>query len=238
MCFSATGSFAVSGALAGLGGASIARNQSPSLRMFAATPLVFAAQQATEGAVWLTLGSAPHETLHRAAVYAYLVCAMVIWPTWLPWSLRLAEREPSRRRPLTAIAMVGALFSACALFVLAHGRPTALIAGHSLRYEYGGPGGAFPLPLLYFLAYAFPIVVPLFVSTVNQARTIGTLLIVSLGATVLIQRHALTSVWCFFAAILSGVILVAIEQERRSVAGMARSGPGPRRAEPVPLRAR
>ena len=237
MCFSATGSFAVSGALAVLGGASIARNQSPSLRMFAATPLVFAAQQATEGAVWLTLGSAPHETLHRVAIYAYLVCAMVIWPTWLPWSLRLAEREPGRRRPLTAIAVWGALFSACALFVLAHGRPTALVAGHSLRYEYGA-SGAFPLPLLYFLAYALPIVVPLFVSTVHQARTIGTLLIVSLGATVLIQRHALTSVWCFFAAILSGVILLAIEQERRSAAGTAHSGPGPRRPEPVPLRAR
>jgi uncharacterized protein DUF6629 len=237
MCFSATGSFAVSGALAGLGGASIARNQSPSLRMFAATPLVFAAQQATEGAVWLTLGSAPHETLHRVAIYAYLVCAMVIWPTWLPWSLRLAEREPSRRRPLTAIAVWGALFSACALFVLAHGRPSALVAGHSLRYEYGA-SGAFPLPLLYFLAYALPIVVPLFVSTVHQARTIGTLLIVSLGATVLIQRHALTSVWCFFAAILSGVILLAIEQERRSAAGVPRSGLGSRRAEPVPLRAR
>jgi hypothetical protein len=237
MCFSATGSFAVSGALAGLGGASIARNQSPSLRMFAATPLVFAAQQATEGAVWLTLGSAPHATLHRVAIYAYLICAMVIWPTWLPWSLRLAEREPGRRRPLTAIAVWGTLFSACALFVLAHGRPTAITAGHSLRYEYGA-SGAFPLPLLYFLAYALPIVVPLFVSTVNQARTIGTLLIVSLGATVLIQRHALTSVWCFFAAILSGVILVAIEQERRSAAGAPRSGLGPRRAEPVPLRAR
>jgi hypothetical protein len=238
MCFSATGSFAVSGALAGLGGASIARNQSPSLRMFAATPLVFAAQQATEGAVWLTLGSASHQTLHRVAIYAYLICAMVIWPTWLPWSLRLAERAPSRRRPLTAIAVLGALFSACALLVLAHGRPTALIAGHSLRYEYDGPSGAFPLPWLYFLAYALPIVVPLFVSTVNQARTIGTLLIVSLGATVLIQRHALTSVWCFFAAILSGVILLAIEQERRSAAGAAHPGLGPRRAEPVPLRAR
>jgi hypothetical protein len=237
MCFSATGSFAVSGALLGLGAASIARNGSPSQRLFAATPLVFAAQQATEGAVWLTLGSAPHETLHRVAIYAYLVCAMVIWPTWLPWSLRLAEREPRRRRLLTALAALGALFSACALFVLAHGRPTVLIAGHSLRYEYG-TSGAFPLPLLYFLAYALPIVVPLFVSTVNLAKTIGTLLIVSLGATVLIQRHALTSVWCFFAAILSGVILLAVEQERRSAAGSPRPGLTPPRAEPVPLRAR
>lgn len=236
MCFSATGSFAVSGALAGLGAASIARNQSPSQRLFAATPLVFAAQQATEGAVWLTLGSASHETLHQVAIYAYLACALVVWPTWLPLSLRLAEREPNRRRPLTAIAVMGALFSACALYVLAHGRPTALMAGHSLRYEFGGDG-AFPLPLLYFLAYALPVVVPLFVSSVSLARTIGTLLIVSLGATVLIQRHALTSVWCFFAAILSGVIWLAIEQERRSAAP-ARAGLRPRSADPVPLRAR
>lgn len=237
MCFSATGSFAVSGALTGLGVASIVRNQSPSLRMFAATPLVFAAQQATEGAVWLTMGSATHETLHQVTIYAYLFCALVLWPTWLPWSLRLAERAPGRRRPLTAIAIVGALFSACALYTLVHGKPSVGMAGHSLSYHFGG-GGAFPLPLLYFLAYALPTVVPLFVSTVRLSRTIGTWLIVSLGATVLIQRHALTSVWCFFASILSGVILLSVEQERRAAAGTARSNPAAPRSGSVPIRAR
>lgn len=187
--------------------------------MFAATPLVFAAQQATEGAVWLTLGRAPHETLHEVTIYAYLAFALVVWPTWLPLSLRLAEREPCRRLLLAALAVVGALFSACTLCVMAHGRPTVLVAGHSLRYQYGSDG-AFPLPLLYLLAYALPTVVPLFVSTVNLARTIGTLLIVSLAATVLVQWHALTSVWCFFAAILSGTILLAIEQQRRFTQGV------------------
>jgi hypothetical protein len=31
-----------------------------------------------------------------------------------------------------------------------------------------------------------------------------------------VERDALASVWCFFAAALSGVVLAAVEQQRRS----------------------
>jgi hypothetical protein len=46
-----------------------------------------------------------------------------------------------------------------------------------------------------------------------MAKAIGTTLVASLAAAALIERDALTSVWCFFAAILSGVILVAVRRE-------------------------
>jgi hypothetical protein len=64
-----------------------------------------------------------------------------------------------------------------------------------------------------------PTVAPLFVSTSYLSRTIGTLLVVSLGLTALTERDTLTSVWCFFAALLSGLIWVAVERARRLGAG-------------------
>jgi hypothetical protein len=33
---------------------------------------------------------------------------------------------------------------------------------------------------------------------------------------VVVQRDALTSVWCFFAAILSSVVLIAVDRLQRS----------------------
>ena len=233
MCFSATGSFAVSGVLAGLGTASILRNPSKPNRMFAAIPLIFATQQAAEGVVWLTIHGEAHATLHQLAVYAYLACALVVWPTWLPWSLLRVEEQWRHRRVLAAIWGMGGLFAACAVLMLLRGRPIARIVGHSLEYEYAS-SGKFPLPLIYLAAYLVPTVVPLFVSTANLARTIGAMLVVSLAATVLIQRNALTSVWCFFAAILSGLILLGVERERRW-AGDAPplTGHRPSRADPV-----
>ena len=97
------------------------------------------------------------------------------------------------------------------------------LRGHSahLRGATGVGGGR--LPLVYLVAYLVPTVAPLFVSTANLARTIGTMLVISLGATVLIQRNALTSVWCFFAAILSSLIILSVERLRHT----ATTAPGP-----------
>jgi hypothetical protein len=56
MCFSGRASFVVGDVLTGVGGGSIAQNSSTPYRMLAAVPLVFAAQQASKGFVWLTIG--------------------------------------------------------------------------------------------------------------------------------------------------------------------------------------
>ena len=66
---------------------------------------------------------------------------------------------------------------------------------------------------LLLVAYVTPTIIRFFVSTTTMAKAIGTTLVVSLFAAGLIERDSLTSVWCFFAAILSGVILVAVRRE-------------------------
>jgi len=214
MCFSATGSFAISGILTAVGAASLARNSSKPHRMVAAIPLIFAAQQAAEGTVWLTMHGG-HATLQRLAAAIFLGVALVLWPTWLPFALRLVERNPARRRALGALFWVGGAVATYAAVFLARFQPVAQIAGHSIRYDYATSNDA-PSNFFYLLAYAIPTVVPFFVSTLKMARIIGVMLVVSLVASVVIQRDALTSVWCFFAAMLSGLILVAVERDQRT----------------------
>jgi hypothetical protein len=217
MCFSAAGSFGVSAVLTGLGAASLARNSHRPHRMFAAIPLIFAAQQAAEGVVWLTIGGDADATPHRLAVTAFLALALVVWPLWLPFSLRIIERDLARRRVLTALCWVGGLVAAYASFLMALWRPVAHVAGHSLRYDYAQSRDA-PRQLLYLLAYVVATVFPFFVSTAQLARTMGLTLVGSLVVTVLVERDTLTSVWCFFAAILSGIMVVAVSREQRSSA--------------------
>ena len=216
MCFSATGSFAISGVLTAIGAASVARTSSKAHRMFAAIPLIFAAQQAAEGTVWLTMNG-EHPTLHRLAVSVFLAVAFVIWPTWLPLSLRLVEQSPPRRRALAALFWAGGAVAVYAALFMARFHPVARISGHSIRYDDTASRSA-GRHGLYLAAYALPTVVPFFVSTLRMARTIGIMLVVSLVASAVVQRDALTSVWCFFAAVLSSLILVAVEREQRSTA--------------------
>lgn len=213
MCFSAVGSFALSGVLAGTGTAAIALNKSLAQRLFAAIPLVFAAQQAAEGVVWLTIADPANATLQRLSVAAFLGIAVVIWPTWCPLSLCLAERNPVRRRILTLMSWLGVIVSLCALVLLLRWHPVANVAGHSIQYVHEDS----PLGHYTVLVYGVVALLPFFVSTTTLARTIGATFVVSLAVTMVIYREALTSVWCFFAAILSGLILVAVLKGRRDL---------------------
>jgi hypothetical protein len=94
------------------------------------------------------------------------------------------------------------------------GGPTAEVAGHSIAYSYKATGPARVLAF-YLPMYVIAAVLPFFVSTMNKARIMGGVLAVALVATFIIKRQTLTSVWCFFAAILSVVIVLGISAQHR-----------------------
>ncbi|HXT18260.1 MAG TPA: DUF6629 family protein [Gemmatimonadaceae bacterium] len=219
MCFSATGSFTLSGVLAAVGVASVTRKVQAPARMFAAVPLLFAAQQVAEGVVWLTMNSARGSTpdalgaIHRLSVYAFLAFALIVWPVWSPLSLRFIERNPARKKMLTALCALGAAIGVGAAVLLSRWQPVAAVAGHSINYSWAGSRNPI-VELVVLLAYASATVVAFFVSTVRYARVIGGALVVSVAMTMLIRREALTSVWCFFAAVVSCLVLVAVEGMR------------------------
>jgi hypothetical protein len=190
--------------------------------MFASIPIVFAAQQASEGVVWLTIDGSAHATAHRLAVMAFLGVALVVWPVWLPFSLRMIERNSGRRDALMGLLWVGVAAAAAAVVLLTRSHPVAVVAGHSIRYHRAGRTTGW-LEGLVLMAYFAPTILPLFVSTAPLARAIGVVLASSLVLTALIQRNALTSMWCFFAAILSGLIWVAIGRSELSKPAVVRA---------------
>lgn len=218
MCFSAAGSFVLAAVLAGAGVASVAEGSSPRQRAFAAIPLIFAAQQACEGVVWLTVDTPSLASVNHLAVIAFLGVALVIWPIWLPFSLWLVERDTVRRRVLAGMLTLGVIDAVYAAILLARSTPVAAVVGHSLRYDHAGGGGMVANGLL-LLAYITPTIAPLFVSTMRRTHALGALLVISLVAAILVERAALTSVWCFFAAILSSMVFATVRNARRS--GMA-----------------
>jgi hypothetical protein len=201
--------------MSGVGAVGLYRNRSNAYAMFSSVPLLFAAQQAGEGVVWLTTPDSAHPTVHRMAVISFLACALVVWPIWLSFSLECVERDPTRRRVLRILGAVGVVVAASASVLLARQTPVAVVVGHSIRYDRAGIGGG-PLEALALLAYALPTIVPFFVSTMRLARAIGAALIVSLITAALIERDALTSVWCFFAALLSVLVVIAIAGDKRN----------------------
>lgn len=64
--------------------------------------------------------------------------------------------------------------------------------------------------VLLVAAYVVPTLGPFFVSTIDLSNVFGVALILSMIAALVIRHEALTSVWCFFAAALSAIVLVSV----------------------------
>ena len=80
MCFSASASFAASGGLAVLGGASLAIAKKEN-KLLALVPLMFAVQQGFEGIQWLYLQA---NTTSMIVGYGFVFFAFLVWPIYVP----------------------------------------------------------------------------------------------------------------------------------------------------------
>ena len=101
---------------------------------------------------------------------------------------------------------VSAYYSYCLLFLSV----TPHIAGHHIEYLSDYPESlAVPVFIVYFIA----AITPFFISTVKKIRVLGASMFLSCLATAIFFVQYLTSVWCFFAALLSVVIFWIISSD-------------------------
>ncbi len=208
MCYSANASFWSAVILAVLGTVSLHQTKLWSLRMFAAIPLLFAFQQLAEGIVWLTIDH-PTNFAHTPAIYMFLFFALIVWPTWLPISLLLAEKKTRARICLALLACAGLAVSGYAIMMLGQSTPSVHIGARSLCYDFASPANSW-LQALCLVGYCIPTLVPFFVATLAYAPFLGIAAIIALGATLAFKFVAFTSVWCFFAAILSVLVIISV----------------------------
>lgn len=209
MCFSATMSLGAAAGIAAIGCVGVRAAAPRRSRFLAAIPFLFAAQQAAEGVVWLTLDDPHSAALHRAAVLAYLGFALAVWPLWMPAALLVAERDAQRQRRLRALAWVGFAVAIAGIAFLLHWPSTASVSGCSIRYRFAWPVS----PLVgaaYGATYTLASVAPFFASTERWAKTMGVGLLVSLLGAMVLAAVTFTSVFCFFAAVESAIIVAGV----------------------------
>jgi hypothetical protein len=203
MCFSAGASFAGGAVITAIGMMTVSRNIDPSRRMFAAIPLIFGVQQISEGFVWVALQSSGNDLILSIASYIFLFAAVVLWPFYLPLSVMLMEKEKNLRRLLMPFLVVGIVVSLYYVTRLLVNEIEPRIFSHHIKYT-----GNFPQQraLIVFAGYAAATLIPLFISSGSKMWLLGLLMATSCLITGIFFKEYLTSVWCFFAALISIVI--------------------------------
>lgn len=209
MCFSATASFAASATLTALGIYACSRAKHPGTLLLAASPLLFALQQASEGMVWLGLTNPAWQQFLVPATYFFLFCALAWWPFWVPLSLALLEPNILRKKILINILTFGTFFALTMLFCLFNYGAVASIEGCHIYYAVTIPGELHPL---LGLLYLIPAVVPFFLSSLWGMNLLGVAIMASYLASYYFYRVCFLSVWCFFAAVLSMLIIAIIQK--------------------------
>lgn len=206
MCFSATASFIAGGSLSAAGAETLRHAKSRERVPLAAMPLLFGIQQLIEGVVWLTFRI---PLINTIATHFFVFFSHVLWPTYVPFSVYLIEKDPGRRLILRVLLLIGVATSLNLLFhTLIAGTPIAFVQGESIVYETTIP----PIPLgvgFYVLATC----VACFVSSHKFIRVFGMALLGSFVISYWSYNHAFYSVWCFFAAILSFIIYVHLRTD-------------------------
>ena len=200
MCFSATASFSAAGILSLAGVATLSKARDIRERPLAAVPLVFALQQGIEGLLWLTVPAGHPAGREWATGFAIL--ALIVWPVFTPLAVGLAERAPNRRRLILALIVPGLGVAGYSVLDIWRHPYMAWPAPHSLTYINESP---FPWPLM--LAYLATVCAPPLMSSSVAIRWFGIVITTGLAVSLGFFFVNLVSVWCFFAAVASAILV-------------------------------
>lgn len=214
MCFSAAASFIGGGVLAALGTTTMLTNRDPSRRLFAAIPFVFGVQQVSEGFVWVSLQDPdPNPAVKAVSITFFLIAAVLVWPTVVPLSMLLMERERKRRILLWVLTGLGIAVSLAHVVGMLTYTVTARIDGLHILYALDSP---FPLAVVTMCGYLIATILPMFASSVKRVKVFGLVIVLSYVVAEIFYREYLVSVWCFFGAAASVVIWWVLKEREPS----------------------
>jgi len=241
MCFSAAASFTVGSFLLLLGVCnlalvllrsppSMARKQSASLATVAAIPLIFGLHQVSEGMVW-------KDFENEVAVQCFAFTAYVFWPLYISLAFALVEwtrnyettsrpnddhrwahwphnisAKSRRRLQLFHVLLAIALDAYVLVNMVPLDNDGVLDVNGRLSYSGWGIDNQ-TLSYAASAVYAYVVVVSLYVSSLPYSSFFGGLVLVSLCLTLIFWTEQYPSTWCFFAAILSSVVMLIIWSE-------------------------
>ena len=205
MCFSANASFGLGTALLLVGIATVWKSTKRVQIPFAAIPVFFSIQQFIEGFLWLSLTNPSWQSWHHPLTYLFLIFAQVLWPSFIPFSIFLIEENVTRKKALLTLTGFGCVISLYVVYALLNYEIDSHVSGHHVSYDLYFPGDIVKISAIF---YFIPTVLPSFVSSVKSMIFLGLTLFISFVVTRLFFVEYAISVWCYFAAAISVIVII------------------------------
>lgn len=160
------------------------------------------------GLLWLALADPNYKFLEGITTYVFLFFAQVTWPLWVPLAVWRFEHNRRYKMLQRALLVIGVVVSVWLAFCLANYTVSAKIDGRHISYLQHYPG-----KLKYYggVFYVMATILPPFLSSFKKMKFLGMGILVSYVITEIFYENYVVSVWCFFAAILSGLVYLVMK---------------------------
>jgi len=169
----------------------------------AALPLLLGFHQIDEAFVWWGLqGVVPHD-VGRVAMWIYLDIAFVALPLFVPLVVMLLEPTAGRRWRIAPFLTIGAGISTMLLITMLRHQPSVTLGSYHLAYSIGLQHGVIIIGL-----YIVATCGSLLASGFRHIVVFGLANLVAVGILARLSADGFASLWCFYAAIACGAILL------------------------------
>ena len=222
MCFSATASFVSAAGLAAIGMAIQIRlkkqgDKSISSQAIAILPLIFGFHQLIEGFVWLGLTGTIDDNFVLFLGYLYVFIAFTFWPIYIPFAI-ITFNQCTPKIWLVSLQVLGLLVGGYLFYVYVFYDPVEVFLAcgfysgcHGIIYSVKDPlfSGYMKYP------YLIAVTIPFFLCSNTRVRyIIGPAVLLSFPLGLFLSEAAtFPSVWCFIAALLSGLVFFVLRSE-------------------------
>ena len=214
MCFSAEASFAGGIIISLIGVATIRKVHKSSQILFACIPFFFGIQQIVEGFLWITLPMPDYISTQKFFTYFFLIMADFLWPVMIPLSVLLMEENKNKTRLLWVLLVMGFLLSLYYAYCLIFLNVFPQIKGYHILYKTDFPKS---VTLFAFAIYLIVTITPLFISSIKRTKLLGIFMFLSCLVSAVFYIQYITSVWCFFAALISVVIFWILKDSKEKL---------------------
>ena len=206
MCFSATASFSASIVIGTLGVVTFKKSKDSNLKFLGAIPFLFAVQQFTEGFVWLSFNNFNFQFIQETATKAFLFFAWMLWPILMPFSIYHIEEPGVKKKINFYLLQLGIVSGLHSIYMLFADNVQPLVNDFHIDYIVSTSTFEKKIQVIQQISYVVVTVLPLYVSSLKGAKVLATANFIALISAFIFFKHSLPSTWCFFAAILSGII--------------------------------
>lgn len=218
MCFSPEASFIVSAGIAITGVLALRKTTQKREWLLASIPLLFAGQQFVEGLLWLVMMNGEMPLAQHWLTQIYGSYAGVIWPVIVPLSIMFVEDDRVRKYLMMLIFIIGLATVFSTMDIIATGGFSSVVQNNCILYDYSQPINTY-----YATKWSYLVAISgaFFLSSQPVIRWLGAVNVITFSIAYYIYNVNYISVWCFFAAITSGLIYFYFREKQIKQLGLS-----------------